>query len=51
MAGKKPRKTARKKAQRKAKLRRGRQQQRQDPAIARRRRAKRLMRVKKMRRK
>jgi len=41
------RKTARKKAMRKAKLRRGRQQQRQDPAIARRRRAKRLMRHRK----
>ncbi len=46
MAGK----TAKKKAMRKAKIKRGRQQQRQNPKLARRRRAKRLMRVKKMRR-
>ena len=51
MAGKTGKKTARKKAARKAKLRRGRQQQRQNPKIARLRKNKKRMRNRKMRRK
>jgi hypothetical protein len=48
---KKKRKTARKKAQRKAKLRRGRQQQRQDPKLAAIRKKRYRMRHTKLRRK
>lgn len=43
-------KTAKKKAMRRAKLKRGRQQQRQNPKLARLRKNKRRMRIKKMRR-